>query len=132
MQSEAQHRRERSPADCNCNFAIGRFPVNIPAKAYDYVVNGKSAIEWVMERYQITTHKYSGIRNAPNDWANGATSCYPPRPAAQQHQRNRSDGGNCGGLPGLDFEENETKPFIMNSILPIAAFPDHQFGKPAG
>lgn len=26
---------------------------NIPAKAYDYVVNGKSAIEWIMERYQV-------------------------------------------------------------------------------
>lgn len=42
---------------------------NIPAKAYEYVVNGKSAIEWVMERYQITTHKESGIKNDPNDWA---------------------------------------------------------------
>lgn len=42
---------------------------NIPARAYEYVVNGKSAIEWVMERYQITTHKESGIRNDPNDWA---------------------------------------------------------------
>jgi predicted helicase len=42
---------------------------NIPAAAYEYVVNGKSAIEWVMERYAITTHKDSGIRNDPNDWA---------------------------------------------------------------
>lgn len=42
---------------------------NIPAKAYEYVVNGKSAIEWVMERYQVTTHKESGIVNDPNDWA---------------------------------------------------------------
>lgn len=42
---------------------------NIPAKAYEYVVNGKSAIEWIMERYQITTHKDSGIKNNPNDWA---------------------------------------------------------------
>ncbi len=42
---------------------------NIPAKAYEYVVNGKSAIEWVMERYQVTTHKESGITNNPNDWA---------------------------------------------------------------
>jgi predicted helicase len=42
---------------------------NIPAKAYDYVVNGKSAIEWIMERYQVTTHKESGIVNDPNDWA---------------------------------------------------------------
>jgi predicted helicase len=42
---------------------------NIPEKAYQYVVNGKSAIEWVMERYQITTHKESGITNDPNDWS---------------------------------------------------------------
>ena len=42
---------------------------NIPAKAYEYIVNGKSAIEWLMERYQITTHKESNITNNPNDWS---------------------------------------------------------------
>ncbi len=42
---------------------------NIPAKAWDYTVNGKSAIEWIMERYQLTTHKESTITNNPNDWA---------------------------------------------------------------
>ena len=42
---------------------------NIPAQAYEYIVNGKSAIEWIMERYQVTTHKESGIKNDPNDWA---------------------------------------------------------------
>lgn len=42
---------------------------NIPPVAYEYVVNGKSAIEWIMERYAITTHKDSGITNNPNDWA---------------------------------------------------------------
>jgi predicted helicase len=42
---------------------------NIPAQAYEYLVNGKSAIEWIMERYQVTTHKESGITNDPNDWA---------------------------------------------------------------
>ena len=41
----------------------------IPLKAYDYIVNGKSAIEWVMERYQVTTHKESGIVNDPNLYA---------------------------------------------------------------
>lgn len=41
----------------------------IPEKAYQYVVNGKSAIEWIMERYQVSTHKESGITNNPNDWA---------------------------------------------------------------
>jgi predicted helicase len=41
----------------------------IPLEAYEYVVNGKSAIEWVMERYQVTRDKDSGILNDPNDWA---------------------------------------------------------------
>lgn len=41
----------------------------IPLAAYDYVVNGKPALEWIMERYQITVDKDSGIRNDPNDWA---------------------------------------------------------------
>lgn len=42
---------------------------SIPLEAYDYVVNGRSAIEWIMERYQIKTDKASGITNDPNDWA---------------------------------------------------------------
>jgi predicted helicase len=42
---------------------------NIPLEAYEYNLNGKSAIEWIMERYQISTHKESGITNNPNDWA---------------------------------------------------------------
>lgn len=42
---------------------------DIPLEAYDYVVNGKSAIEWIMERYQVTTDTKSGIVNNPNDWS---------------------------------------------------------------
>lgn len=42
---------------------------NIPEKAYQYVVNGKPAIEWIMERYQVKTDKKSGIKNDPNDWS---------------------------------------------------------------
>ena len=40
----------------------------IPAEAYRYIVNGKSALDWIMERYAVTTHKDSGIVNDPNDW----------------------------------------------------------------
>ncbi len=43
----------------------------IPQKAFDYVVNGKSAIDWVIERYQKTTDKGSLIENNPNDYAGG-------------------------------------------------------------
>ncbi len=41
----------------------------IPAQAYDYVVNGKSAIEWIVERYCVSQDKKSLIRNDANAWA---------------------------------------------------------------
>ncbi len=43
----------------------------IPKKAFEYVVNGKSAIDWVIERYQKTRDKDSLIENNPNDYAGG-------------------------------------------------------------
>ena len=42
---------------------------NIPLKAYKYIVNGKSAIDWIMERYAVTIDKASQIKNDPNDWS---------------------------------------------------------------
>jgi len=42
---------------------------NIPLEAYDYVVNGKPAIEWVMERQCVKTDKASGIVNDANLYA---------------------------------------------------------------
>ena len=42
---------------------------NIPERAYDYVVNGKSAIKWLLERYAVTIDKASGIKDDPNDYA---------------------------------------------------------------
>jgi predicted helicase len=41
----------------------------IPLGAYDYIVNGKPAIEWIMDRYQFSKDKDSQIVNDPNDWA---------------------------------------------------------------
>lgn len=41
---------------------------NIPEKAYQYVINGKSAIEWIMERYAVTVDKASGIVEDPNKY----------------------------------------------------------------
>ncbi len=43
----------------------------IPQKAFDYVVNGKSAIDWVIERYQKTMDEDSLIENNPNDYKGG-------------------------------------------------------------
>ncbi len=42
---------------------------DIPEKAYEYVVNGKSAIEWIMDQYQVKTDKKSGITDNPNDFS---------------------------------------------------------------
>ena len=42
---------------------------NIPPEAYDYVVNGKPALNWVVERQCVKTDKASGIVNDANDWA---------------------------------------------------------------
>jgi predicted helicase len=41
----------------------------IPLETYDYIVNGKPALEWIIERYAITTDKDSGITNNPNHWS---------------------------------------------------------------
>ncbi len=42
---------------------------NIPLEAYDYIVNGKSAIEWIMERYCVSQDKASGIINDCNKYS---------------------------------------------------------------
>lgn len=42
---------------------------DIPEAAWDYVVNGKAALDWVMERQAVRVDKASGIVNDANDWA---------------------------------------------------------------
>lgn len=56
---------DKSTIIYNSNIAV----TNIPAKAYEYVVNGKSAIEWIVERYAVTIDKKSLIKNDANGWA---------------------------------------------------------------
>lgn len=58
--------KDRSTVIYNDNITIQ----NIPLEAYDYVVNGKPALEWVMERQVVKTDKDSGIVNDANDYAN--------------------------------------------------------------
>lgn len=42
---------------------------DIPDAVHEYQVNGKSALEWIIDRYQVTTDKKSGIKNDPNEWS---------------------------------------------------------------
>ncbi|AJC92485.1 putative helicase [Campylobacter subantarcticus LMG 24377] len=44
---------------------------NIPNIAYEYKINGKSAIDWIIDRYQISIDKKSLIENNPNDYQGG-------------------------------------------------------------
>ena len=42
---------------------------NIPEKAYEYVVNGRSAIEWIIDQYQVKIDKKSGFTDDPNEYS---------------------------------------------------------------
>ena len=48
---------------------------SIPKEAHEYVVNGRTPLEWLIERYQVSTHAESGIKNDPNKW--GEEHDYP-------------------------------------------------------
>ena len=55
-----------------CHGSISYITIrNIPEEAYNYIVNGKSAIEWIVEQYAVTTDKSSDIVNDPNAYAGG-------------------------------------------------------------
>jgi predicted helicase len=41
----------------------------IPPEAHEYIVNGKPALDWLVERYAVTTGKQSGLLNDPNEWS---------------------------------------------------------------
>lgn len=43
----------------------------VPLEAHEYMLGSRSAIDWIVERYQVKTDKSSGIVNDPNDWAEG-------------------------------------------------------------
>ena len=44
----------------------------IPDEAHEYAVGPRSALAWLIDRYQVTTDSASGIVNDPNDWAEEA------------------------------------------------------------
>ena len=57
--------KDRTSIIVNSNTTLS----GIPEEAYDYQINGKSAIESLMDFYQVGTDKASGIVNDPNDWS---------------------------------------------------------------
>ena len=62
--------RFRSKQDHSAILYNGHITVtDIPEKAYEYIVNGKSAIDWIVERYCVSIDKKSLIKNDCNDWS---------------------------------------------------------------
>jgi predicted helicase len=57
--------KDRSTVIYNSRITV----TGIPAEAHDYLLGSRSAIEWILERYQVKVDKASGIINDPNDWA---------------------------------------------------------------
>jgi len=56
----------------------------IPAQAQEYLLGSRSALDWLLDRYHVSTHKASGIVNDPNDWmaegaGGGPTASAQPR-----------------------------------------------------
>jgi predicted helicase len=41
---------------------------DVPEDAQRYMLGSRSAVDWILERYQVKTDKASGIVNDPNDW----------------------------------------------------------------
>ena len=60
-------KKDRSRIVVNATLTLA----GIPVEAYEYKVNGRSPLEWAMDRYQVRTDKASGIVNDPNLWAPG-------------------------------------------------------------
>jgi predicted helicase len=57
--------KDRSTVLYNSRIALS----GIPDEVHEYTLGSRSAIEWVMARYQVKTDRASGIVNNPNDWS---------------------------------------------------------------
>lgn len=84
---------------------------NIPLEAYDYVVNGKPALEWVMERQCVKTDKASGIVNDANQYAIETVGdpAYPLKLFQRVITVSLETMKIVNALPKLDIQEAEKK-----------------------
>ena len=80
----------------------------IPLEAYEYVVNGKAALDWIVERQCVKTDKESGIVNDANDYA--VETMGDPRYPLELFQRvvtvSLETMKILKSLPGLDIQQS--------------------------
>lgn len=56
--------------DKGCIIYNGHITIEgIPEEVHRYMLGARSALDWILERYQVKVDKASGIVNDPNDWA---------------------------------------------------------------
>ena len=58
----------RNPDRARIVYNAGITLAGIPEQAHEYRLGNRSALDWLLERYRVTTHQASGIVNDPNDW----------------------------------------------------------------
>ncbi len=86
---------------------------NIPEEAFGYVVNGRSSLGWLVEEYQISTDKESGIVNDPNGYARGA---YILKLVLSVITVSAETVRITEGLPGLDFGDEEKEGVLFVEV----------------
>ena len=88
----------------NSNITI----TNIPLAAYDYVVDGKSVLDWVMAQQCVKVDKKSGIKNDANDYANETMNnpAYPLELFQRVITVSMETMKIVGSLPELKISEN--------------------------
>ena len=93
----------------------------IPAEAYEYVVNGKPAIEWVMERQSVTTDKASGIEKDANAWATEIVGDprYPLSLLLRVITVSLETMKIVGALPKLDILDGEEPAPAEQTVVPF-------------
>ncbi|MCK1362850.1 type ISP restriction/modification enzyme [Bradyrhizobium sp. 199] len=105
---------EKSTVIYNANITM----TNIPLAAYDYVVNGKPALEWVMERQCVSTDKVSGIINDANRYAIETIGdpAYPLLLFRQMITVSLETMKIVRSLPSLGFADAEARPDAIRNI----------------
>jgi Predicted helicase len=91
---------------------------NIPKEAFEYVVNGRSAIEWIADQYRYTKDKKSGIINDPNEYAGGS---YILKLLCSVITVSVKTMEIVNSLPRLNLEEAEQKSSIIDECTAQAA-----------
>jgi predicted helicase len=86
---------------------------NIPKEAFEYTLNGRSAIGWIADQYRYTVDKKSGIVNDPNEYAGGS---YILKLLCSVITVSVKTMEIVNRLPKLNLEEAEQKPSLIDEF----------------